>query len=187
VLLCFWRSLYRCVCHCSLLISAYLSVKSFWFFSSIIETILKLRISIQYDNNKRCSLIPLPSFDTECGIRSGSQLNEGFQKYIELLNEHMTGDSLPISSMFINHHIINITCIFFRMGWDWIQLVYRPLISLLYLPRMMISMEQLLEWELVGELKDSEKTCSISTLSTKNPTWSDLGSNLGLRSGKPVV
>jgi hypothetical protein len=35
-----------------------------------------------------------------------------------------------------------------------------------------------------GKLKYPEKTCSSPTLSTKNPIWPDLGSNLGCRGGK---
>jgi hypothetical protein len=39
------------------------------------------------------------------------------------------------------------------------------------------------DWQ--GKPKYSEKTCPSVTLSTTNPTWPDLGSNSGLRSGKP--
>jgi hypothetical protein len=35
--------------------------------------------------------------------------------------------------------------------------------------------------------KYSEKTCPNATLSTTNPTWSDLGSNRGYRDGKPAT
>jgi hypothetical protein len=35
-----------------------------------------------------------------------------------------------------------------------------------------------------GKLKYSEKTCPSATLSTTNPTWPDLGLNLGCCSGK---
>jgi hypothetical protein len=31
------------------------------------------------------------------------------------------------------------------------------------------------------------KTCPSATLSTTNPTWTDLGSNRGLRSGRPAA
>jgi hypothetical protein len=33
---------------------------------------------------------------------------------------------------------------------------------------------------LVGKLKNLEKTCPSATLSTTNPTWTNLGVNLGL-------
>jgi hypothetical protein len=35
--------------------------------------------------------------------------------------------------------------------------------------------------------KYSDKTCPSATLSTTNPTWTDLGSNPGRRSGKPAA
>jgi hypothetical protein len=38
-----------------------------------------------------------------------------------------------------------------------------------------------------GKLKYSEKTCHSATLSTTNPTWPDLGSNLGRRGEKPAT
>jgi hypothetical protein len=41
------------------------------------------------------------------------------------------------------------------------------------------------DWQ--GKPKHSEKTCSSATLSTTNPTWPDLGSNPGRRSGKPAT
>jgi hypothetical protein len=49
----------------------------------------------------------------------------------------------------------------------------------LYQPQMMMmrSMEHLVESELAGELKFLDKTCSINTLSTTDPTLPDLGSN----------
>jgi hypothetical protein len=47
---------------------------------------------------------------------------------------------------------------------------------------MMMSVKQLVEWELVGEY--SEKTCPNATLSTTNPTWPDLGSNPRGRGGR---
>jgi hypothetical protein len=34
------------------------------------------------------------------------------------------------------------------------------------------------------EPKDSEKTCPIATLSTTNPTWTDLGMNPGIQNEK---
>jgi hypothetical protein len=52
---------------------------------------------------------------------------------------------------------------------------------------MMMNVEQRVEWELVGEPKHSEKTCPSATLSIKNRTWPDLGSNSGRRGGKPAT
>jgi hypothetical protein len=37
-----------------------------------------------------------------------------------------------------------------------------------------------------GKSKYSEKTCPSATLSTTNPTWTELGSNPGRRNGNPV-
>jgi hypothetical protein len=41
------------------------------------------------------------------------------------------------------------------------------------------------DWQ--GKLKYSEKTCPSAALSTINPTWPNLGSNLCLRSGKQAT
>jgi hypothetical protein len=38
-----------------------------------------------------------------------------------------------------------------------------------------------------GKPKYSEKICRSATSSTTNPTWPDLGSNLGRRGGKPAA
>jgi hypothetical protein len=38
-----------------------------------------------------------------------------------------------------------------------------------------------------GKPKYSEITCPSATLSTTNPTWTDLGSNTGRRGGNPVT
>jgi hypothetical protein len=51
----------------------------------------------------------------------------------------------------------------------------------------MVIVKQLVEWELSGEPKYSEKTCPSATLSIKNPTWLDPGSNPGHRHGKTVT
>jgi hypothetical protein len=41
------------------------------------------------------------------------------------------------------------------------------------------------DWQ--GKPKYSKETCPSATLSTKNPTWPDLGSNPGRRFGKPAT
>jgi hypothetical protein len=48
-----------------------------------------------------------------------------------------------------------------------------------------MNVEQLGEWELAVERKYPEKTHLRKTSNTKNPTWSDLGSNSGHRCWKP--
>jgi hypothetical protein len=42
--------------------------------------------------------------------------------------------------------------------------------------------------KLTGENRSTQKkTCPIATLSTTNPTWTDPGSNPGLRGGRPAA
>jgi hypothetical protein len=42
--------------------------------------------------------------------------------------------------------------------------------------------------KLTGENRSTRgKTCPSATLSTKNPTWIDTGSNPGLRGGRPAA
>jgi hypothetical protein len=42
--------------------------------------------------------------------------------------------------------------------------------------------------KLTGENRSTqEETCSSATLSTTNPTWTDPGSNPGLRGGRPAA
>jgi hypothetical protein len=50
-----------------------------------------------------------------------------------------------------------------------------------------MSVEQSLEWELVGETEVLGENLLSATLSTTNPTWPDLGSNSGHRGGKPAT
>jgi hypothetical protein len=74
------------------------------------------------------------------------------------------------------------------VGWDWANLLSRPLLHLLYQPRMMTmmrSVEQSVEkkdWQ--GNPKYSEKIYPCATSSTTNLTSTDLGSNSGRRGGK---
>jgi hypothetical protein len=70
---------------------------------------------------------------------------------------------------------------------NWVHSARRPLIGLLYLPRVIMMMENLVEWRLAGETEVSEKTYPSATFSTTNPTWPDSGSNPGRRVGKPVT
>jgi hypothetical protein len=71
------------------------------------------------------------------------------------------------------------------LGWGetWVHLVRRPLIGLMYQPRMIDDDERgaVVEWELARE------TCPSATLSTTNPTWTDLSANPGRRGGKPAT
>jgi hypothetical protein len=72
-------------------------------------------------------------------------------------------------------------------GWNpnWVHSARRPLTGLLYLPRVIVRMEHLVEWQ--RKPKYSEKTCPDATLSTTNPTWPDSGLNPGRRGGKPAT
>jgi hypothetical protein len=39
----------------------------------------------------------------------------------------------------------------------------------------------------LGNRRTRRKTCPIATLSTKNPTWTDLGANPGLSGDRPAT
>jgi hypothetical protein len=70
---------------------------------------------------------------------------------------------------------------------SWVHSARRPLNGLLYPPRVIMMMENLVEWRRQEKPKYSEKTCPSATLSTTNPTWPDKGLNLGRRAGKPAT
>jgi hypothetical protein len=53
-------------------------------------------------------------------------------------------------------------------------------------PRWYISMENHGGMILTGETEELEKTCPSATLSTTNPTWTDPGTDPGLRSESPT-
>jgi hypothetical protein len=80
----------------------------------------------------------------------------------------------------------------FLPGWDWIHLVLRLLLGLLYQTHtqtqnqmMMMSVEQSVECELAGETKVLGESLPNTILSTTNPTWPDPGSNPDRRGEKP--
>jgi hypothetical protein len=68
------------------------------------------------------------------------------------------------------------------MRWHCVHLVRRPLIGLLYQPRMIDD-----ECGAVGGMRIGMVTCPCATSSTANPTWHDLASNPGRRVGKPTT
>jgi hypothetical protein len=78
----------------------------------------------------------------------------------------------------INSHFITIF---------WVHLVRGLQFGLLYQPRMMMNVEQSVEWELSGKPKYSGKTRTSTTLFTTGPTWPDLWSNPDRRGGKPAA
>jgi hypothetical protein len=58
--------------------------------------------------------------------------------------------------------------------------------GLLYLPRVIVRMENLVEWRLAGEGEVlGKKICPSATLSTTNPTWPDPGANQGRARSSP--
>jgi hypothetical protein len=84
-------------------------------------------------------------------------------------------------------HLATLSVFLFARQDETIQLVRRPLESLLHHP-------QMTEWSLLSswwnenwqeKLKYSEKTCPGANLSTTTPTRSDLGPNLDRRGRKP--
>jgi hypothetical protein len=50
-----------------------------------------------------------------------------------------------------------------------------------------MSMEESVEWDLVGKTEVLGENLAPATLSTTNPTWPDLDSNLGSRNRKPAT
>jgi hypothetical protein len=66
-------------------------------------------------------------------------------------------------------------------GWspNLVHSARRPLTGLLYLPRVIVRMENLVEW-MAGE------TCPSATLSTTSPTWPDPGLNPRRRGGSSL-
>jgi hypothetical protein len=67
------------------------------------------------------------------------------------------------------------------VGWDWVHLVRQPLFSLLYQPRMMVGVEQLVEWKLAGEtevLGENLPQCHLAHHKS-HMTWP------GIESGPP--
>jgi hypothetical protein len=59
--------------------------------------------------------------------------------------------------------------------------------GLLYLPRVIVRMDNLVEWRLVGESEVLGENLPQATLSTTNPTWPDPGANPGRSGGKPAT
>jgi hypothetical protein len=74
-------------------------------------------------------------------------------------------------------------------GWSpsWDHSARRQLNGLLYLPRVIMMMENLVEWRLAWETEALGENLPSATLSTTNPTWPDPGLNPGRRCGKPAI
>jgi hypothetical protein len=69
----------------------------------------------------------------------------------------------------------------------WVHSARRPLNGLLYLSRVIMKMENLVEWRLAEETEVLGENLPSVTLSTTNPTWPDPGANPDRRGGKPVT
>jgi hypothetical protein len=95
-------------------------------------------------------------------------------------SDENVGGTYSSASIFFNSH---------SGGWspNWVHSARRPLIGLLYLPRVTVRMENLVELIWQGKQEYSEKSCPNATLSTINPTSPDPGSNPGRRGGKPAT
>jgi hypothetical protein len=89
----------------------------------------------------------------------------------------------------IRRYPLTFTGLFFReMGWNWVHLVLRSSFWLTAPApddRWVWSSWWNDNWQ--GKPKYSEELCRNATFSTTNPTWLDLGSNLGCRGGKATT
>jgi hypothetical protein len=73
------------------------------------------------------------------------------------------------------------------MGWDYDSVELGLLRTLCLSHRwFMIEYGAIMVWYFQRKVKDSERTGPIPTFATTNPTWIDLGTNLGLRCKKPT-
>jgi hypothetical protein len=90
-------------------------------------------------------------------------------------------------------HFLNVFLFFFSNsyngGWrqNWVHSARRPITGLLYLPRVIVRMGNLVEWRLAEESEVFGETSSSVNLSTTYPTWPEPGANPGRRGGKPAI
>jgi hypothetical protein len=87
---------------------------------------------------------------------------------------------LRVQILFLNSH---------SGGWspNWVHSVRRPLNGLLYPPRVIMVMENLVEWRLAGEAEVLGENLPQRHFVHHTSTWPDPGSNPGRRGGKPAT
>jgi hypothetical protein len=72
-------------------------------------------------------------------------------------------------------------------GWNWVHSARRPLNGLLYLPRVIMMMENWAQWRLSGETEVLGENLSQRHFVHYKSHLPDLGSNPGRRGGKPAT
>jgi hypothetical protein len=72
-------------------------------------------------------------------------------------------------------------------GWNWVHSARRPLNGLSYLPRVIMMMENLVEWRLAGETEVLRKNLPQRHFVHHTSHLTDPGSNPGRRGGKPAT
>jgi hypothetical protein len=72
-------------------------------------------------------------------------------------------------------------------GGDWVYSARRPLNGLLYLPRVIVMLENLVEWRLAGETEVLGENLSQRHFVHQKYYLPDPDSNPGRRGGKPAT
>jgi hypothetical protein len=100
------------------------------------------------------------------------------------------GNSAWTVGLLLNSVLVTFTknlILFLGVGWDWLHLVRRPLFGLLYQAWMIDDDESGAFGGMIigrGNRSTLRKHALVPLCSPQKPTWPDLGSNPGPRSGK---
>jgi hypothetical protein len=86
-------------------------------------------------------------------------------------------------AMLVNGHIICIV----GVESSWVHSAWWPLIAWLYLPLVIVMMENLVEWRLAGDTEVFGENPPQRHFAHHKSTWPDLGSNPGRRDGNPAT